>query len=173
MPEWSIELPEAWQTAPFDPAMTEVIAEVTLPKGRTALLVVNMLEDGTNVLALTWDRGVRLARIAAPDWKVEERFTGRPPGPGEGALIGAWRVGIESLMRSAREAAAEEAADPEGSAERSRALWVLRHPDALAAAWEAFCAEHDGRPPVTRELFEEGVKLLAGLPPAEGEASDA
>lgn len=160
-PDLTIELPPAWRTADFDPHMIEVVAEADLPKGRKALVVMAMLKDGTNVLALAWDRGTRLARSAPPDWKVEEHFTGRPPGPGEGTLITAWRLGVESMLAARTEAEADEARDPEGTDLRAMALFVSRHPDALDTAWQTYAEQHGGEPPLTRELFELGVQAIA------------
>jgi hypothetical protein len=156
--EFTIELPEAWRTAPFRPAFIEVLAEVELPRGRTALIVMGLLKDGTNILALTWDRGTRLARTC-PDngWALEERFTGPPPGRREGALIKAWQVGIEAMIQAGKDAQAEMS---EPGWEPTPAVFVMNNEDALEAAWQEYQQQEDATP-LTREQFEAGIELLA------------
>lgn len=155
--EWTIELPEAWRSAPFRPGFVKVLGEVTLPRGRTALLVMALLKDGTNVLALTWDRGARLARTS-PDtgWALEERFTGRPPGRGEGALIQVWKVGIDAVIKAGKEAQTDLA----NGWEPGPATWCITHQESLDAAYEAYTAREDV-PPITREEFEYLAEVLA------------
>lgn len=166
MAEWTVALPEAWGTAEFDPHFCEVIAEAELPRGRSALVVMAMLVDGTNLLALAWDRGTRLARMAPPDWKLEERFTGRPPGPGEGLLIKAWAIGLDCMLKARGDAERAQATDPEWE-DRARALRVARTPEMLDAAWAAY-QERDDVPAISRDDFAEALNLYA-----RGGAADA
>lgn len=155
--EFTLELPEPWRTAEFRPAFIRPIAEVTLPRRRSGLLLLALLKDGTNVIGLTWDRGARLARVGPDtDWKLEERFTGRPPGPGEGALIRAWRVGVNCLLQAGKDAEAELAA----GFEPPPACFCIDNPEAMDYAWEEF-QERNPDVPVTREQFELGVEVLA------------
>lgn len=155
--DWTIELPETWQTAPFRPGFIKVIGEAQLPRGRSALLVMGLLKDATNVVALTWDRGARLARVS-PDtgWALEERFTGRPPGPGEGILIKLWKIGIDAMVHAGQQTRIDMA-DPDF--EPGPAAYCLSNDDALDKAYEMYC--ESGAPHVTREAFELGVELLA------------
>jgi hypothetical protein len=154
-PDWIVELPEEWQTAPWRPGFMRVLAEVTLPRKRQALLVMGLLKDGTNIIALTWDRGQRLARLnPGIDAGLDERFSGRPPGPGEGVLIRAWRVGIQALVHAGKAAAADIAAG-----DIPAVAFVLADDDALEHAYEAYCAS-DG-PTLSREEFEILVEHLA------------
>lgn len=154
--EWTVELPAEWQTAPFRPNFCEPIGEIKLPRGRSALLTLGLLKDGTNVLALSWDRGTRLARVS-PDtgWALEERFTGRPPGPGEGALLKAWRSAIDALVQAGKDAAAE-LASPDFTP--TPAVFCMNDEAALDAAYAAYCERAE---PVSREVFELGVEILA------------
>lgn len=156
-PDWVIELPEPWRTADFRPGFVKPLGEAQLPRNRSALLVMAMLKDGTNVLALTWDRGARLARVCPDtDWALEERFTGRPPGAGEGILVELWRIGIDAVVASGKAAHAEMATP---DFKPTPAVFCLSRPDVLDEAYEEYCAR--ALAPVTREQFELGVELLA------------
>lgn len=107
-PEWSVELPTAWQAAPFWPERVKVVATAALPRGREALLVNAMLRDGTCVIALTWDRGRRLARCGpANDWGIEERFLGKPPAADEQVLLRLWKIAVNAQLEAVRQAEAE------------------------------------------------------------------
>jgi hypothetical protein len=137
-PEWTVELPEAWQTAPFRPGFARVVGEIKLPRKRTALGVMALLKDGTNVVALTWPGGLRVARCSpATGWAIEERFTGRPPGPGEGGLIKLWQICVEALVYA-----------------------NVRVRELLKIAYQTYAERlPEGEEPVTREVFEVVVEM--------------
>jgi hypothetical protein len=152
------ELPEEWRTAEIRTTFVKVVGQVELPRGRAALGVMVLLKDGTNVFALTWDKGTRLARVCPDtDWALEERFTGRPPGPGEGVILKLWKLGIDSMIRAGHEVK-EEMAQP--GWRPPPAQFVMTSPEALAIAYQTYCANPTA-PPMTREEFERGVELLA------------
>lgn len=156
--EWTVELPAEWNTAPYRPGFVRLVAEITLPRKRTALGVVALLRDGTNVVALTWPGGQRLARVS-PDtgWALEERFTGRPPGPGEGKLFECWADCVAALVYAGQRTRADEAA---GTLHLGPAATVMHNPELLEHAYQEYL-ERTEDAPISREMFELGVELAA------------
>lgn len=160
---WTLDIPEAWQTADIRPAFTKPIVEVKLPKGRAGLVVLTMLKDGTNIVALTWDRGQRFARIGAPtNGKLEERFTGRPPGAGEGNIVKAWRRAVDALLSASKEAKDYVSFNPAVDGDLA-AVACMHDPVMLDKAYEIYCDRSDarGEDPVSHEVFEQGIEILA------------
>jgi hypothetical protein len=157
--EWTVALPESWQTAPFRPGFVRLVAEITLPRKRTALAVVALLKDGTNVIALTWPGGQRLARSSPDtDWAIEERFTGRPPGAGEGVLFALWKDCVDSLVHAGQRTREDMAA---GRIKTGPAATVMHDPELLEMAYQEYLRRVGDDEPISRELFEIGVEIAA------------
>lgn len=154
----SIELPEEWRTADVNPRFVEVVGTVDLPRGRQAVIVMLMLTDGTNIIAISWDRGTRFVRATAhTNWAIEEKFIGASPAADEGVLLEAWKSAVELLSGSVKDTRAEIAADPEAAELRGLAVAVVSDPVAMDYAWEHY--EHRDR--MTRDQFEELMRELA------------
>lgn len=90
-----IDFPDHWATGePVDHIA------YTSPCGKMCLFGV-MLDDGSNLWALAFPGGHRLARTAdAIDWGIEERFYGAPGPELADPVKAAWRDHI-NLMREA------------------------------------------------------------------------
>jgi hypothetical protein len=165
---WTVELPEEWRTAPWRRGFMRVIAEANLADGTAALLVTGMLKDGTTVFALSWQRGQRVARLS-PDtgWALEERFTGHDPAAAdERTIANLWRVAVDAMATSRKEAEADRAA---GFPSMPASALVLASDDAMAEAYARYRERADGEP-VSREDFEVAVEYLAANDLLEGGA---
>lgn len=164
--EWTVELPEEWQTAPYRQGFVRVVAEAKLANGRAALLLAGMLKDGTVIFALSWHRGQRVARLSPnTDWALEERFTGcQPSAADKRKLTQLWRVTMDSMAGARMGTEADHAA---GYPTMPLTALALSSNDILDKAYETYCAQADGDP-VSREDFETAVEYLAANDLLEG-----
>jgi hypothetical protein len=95
------KMPDGWITSPV--LDSNVFAEGQCPAGLCALTGV-LLRDGTNIYALTWPTGQRVARTChATGWSIEERFDGEQPSSDDDPRARLWSIAIEGMVRAAQE----------------------------------------------------------------------
>ena len=106
MTAFTIALPPEWETAPF--ASIDPVAHGQLEDGQ-ALLASVLLADGTNIMAVTWPGGQRVARMGMPtDWAVQEHYTGElPPGAGAAVVERMWRAAVAAMVQGKADTIAE------------------------------------------------------------------
>jgi hypothetical protein len=99
----TVDWPEEWMTA--DVQFAAVLSTAALPDGN-AVLMIGMLQDGTNLLGLSYPGGQRLLRSCeANGWALEERFAGRPRT--DRPIKRMWKVAVESIVQALAEARAD------------------------------------------------------------------
>lgn len=162
IPDFTVELPPEWKTADWSVDHIAPIAEADLAYGK-ALLVMAMLNDGTNILALTWPSGQRLARMSPETgFAIEERFTGRSPQSGAAKIDEVWRLGVESMVRAGHEAE-RELGPATIKTDRDRARLLLSNaPGAAEGLRHAYDMYRESHPDCSFETFEAGVQIIAG-----------
>lgn len=105
-PDFVVELPTAWETGAI--IAVSVLAVGHLEPGEDAHLISAILGDGTNVIAVTWTGGQRIARMGPTTrWGVQEHYTGHLPARGEDVYTHMWKVAIESLIEAKDHASRE------------------------------------------------------------------
>lgn len=97
-----VKLPPEWElTEPQDFALMGVEDTDDGP----AVFAGWLLEDGTNLMAVSWPGGQKLCRTS-PDtgWALEERFAGEQPTDPEDIRQKWWRDGMDAMAHAGREA---------------------------------------------------------------------
>lgn len=125
MSRWRvIGVPEEWKTAPPLATREPLTGRFDCDSAPLSVSAV-LLEDGSNIYALLFPGGQRLARTTADtDWAIEERFVGQPPKPQHTDTVDrVWRMTFDAMRAAAADARAElEGEDDDGPVhERTRA----------------------------------------------------